>query len=313
MKHLILLLILCGICAGTQAQDADTTTLRKATELLKAKKCKDVVKILGPMLTESDPKPDALLIRAKCRIYHESKPQEGMADLQRALDIEPGHFKVKLFRGDLYNDWDMFDRSEADLNDAVTLAPDSAGLIEALNRRAWNSMDLRKFQSAKSDCERVLAMDSINRTALNNLGLASSDLGDTATAFRCLKAMVRLDPKDDVAWLNTGFFLGTLGRHKEALVYYDEAERLGRKDARFFNNRGFSRLGAGDMKGARKDIERSLEKDARNSYAYRNLAHLEVASGNKEAACTAMERAIALGFTDRYGKEMQDMRKTICN
>ncbi|MBK7381993.1 MAG: hypothetical protein IPI81_01460 [Flavobacteriales bacterium] len=308
---LLLLILLCGM--AVHAQDADTTTLRKAKDYLQAKKCKDVNRVLAPMLTETAPKPDALLIRAKCRIYHEGKPQEGMADLQRALDIEPDHFKVKLFRGDLYNDWDMFDRAESDLNDAVTLAPDSLGLIEALNRRAWNSMDLRKFQSAKSDCERVLLMDSTNRAALNNLGLACNDLGDTATTFRCLKAMVRLDPKDDVAWLNTGFFLGTLGRHKEALVYYDEAEKLGRKDARFFNNRGFSRLGAGDMKGARKDIERSLEMDARNSYAYRNLAHLEIAAGNKDAACTAMERAMELGFTERYGKEMQEMRKTNCN
>lgn len=74
-------------------------------------------------------------------------------------------------------------------------------------------MDLRKFQSAKADCERVLLMDSTNRAALNNLGLACNDLGNTATTFRCLKAMVRLDLKDDVAWLNTASsFLGTLGR-----------------------------------------------------------------------------------------------------
>lgn len=88
----------------------DTTTLRKAKDYLQAKKCKDVNRVLAPMLTESAPKPDALLIRAKCgSIMKES--HKGMADLQRALDIEPEHFRVKLFRGDLYNDWDMFDRA----------------------------------------------------------------------------------------------------------------------------------------------------------------------------------------------------------
>lgn len=40
---------------------------------------------------------------------------------------------------------------------------------------------------------------------------------------------------------------------------------------------------------------------------------LEIAAGNKDAACTAMERAMELGFTERYGKEMQEMRKTNCN
>ena len=62
-----------------------------------------------------------------------------------------------------------------------------------------------------------------------------------------------------------------------------------------------------------KDIERSIEIDPRNAYAFRNMAHLELALGRKNEACTAMERALDLGFTERWGPEVKDMRKNNCN
>ncbi|MBK9175818.1 MAG: hypothetical protein IPM46_05660 [Flavobacteriales bacterium] len=305
----------CAVLALSvlQAQQPDTTIIRIAGEHARKKECREADRLLAPLLQREPPLSDAVLIRASCRIRSGEQVQEHMHALQEVLNREPHHFKVLLYRGDLYNDLRMFDRAEADLDLAVEHAPDTASLIEALNRRAWNSLQSRKHASAKADCERALAMDSVSQTALNNMALAASELGDTATAFRMLKAMIHLDPKSTAGWINTGYFLGTCGRHAEALTYYAEAEKLGRKDSRLLSNRGFSKLGVGDIKGARKDVEQSIALDGNNPYAYRNLAHIELAARNTKAACTAMERALALGFTRMYGNEMIDLRRTHCN
>jgi Tfp pilus assembly protein PilF len=109
-----------------------------------------------------------------------------------------------------------------------------------------------------------------------------------------------------------GFFLSEAGRYDEALTYFDQAERLGKADARFYNNRGFARLGSGDARGAKKDIDRSLKMDPSNAYAYRNLAQVCFAMGDDLGGCEALERALANGFTKQYGNEVQDMRRARC-
>lgn len=305
----------CAVLALSvmHAQQPDSTLLRIAGEQARKKECREADRLLAPLLQREPPLADAVLIRASCRIRSGEPPHDHLRDLQDVLNREPHHFKVLLYRGDLYNDLRMFDRAEADLDLAVAHAPDTASLVEALNRRSWNSLQSRKFTSAKADCARALAMDSVSESALNNMALASNELGDTATAFRMLKAMIRLNPESAAGWINTGFFLGTCGRHAEALTYYAEAERLGRKDSRFLNNRGFSRLGVGDIKGARKDVEQSIAMNGNNPYAYRNLAHIELAAKNTKAACAAMERALELGFTRMHGDEMTQLRRTHCH
>lgn len=296
-----------------RAQAPDSTLIRKADELVNARDCKGAEQMLAPLLTRRPPHPQAIIAKARCHLRTGGDATESLKELQAALDQGSRRFDIIVYRGDLYNDMRMFDRADADLTEAVELASDTADLVLALNRRAWNSTQMRRAGNARADCERVLAMDSTNRTALNNMGLAADQLGDTALALRCLQRMIALDPKEPLAWLNSGFFLGSHGRHAEALAQYAEAERLGAKDAYFLNNRGYSRLGVGDLKGARKDMERSIELNKTNPYAFRNLAHLELAAGNVRKACDAMEQSLSLGFTRMYGEEIYQLRKQHCH
>lgn len=304
--------IVCTACAAASAQAPDSTLLRQADAHVKKGACKEAQRLLAPLLEREPPHPKAIVAMARCRIKAGEPASGALRDLEQALARQPGQFDLLAYRGDLYNDLRMLDRADADLTAAVAAAADSAQLILALNRRAWNSLQMRKAGEARHDSERVLALDSLDRGALNNLGLAANQLGDTALAFRALKTMIRRDPMDKVAWLNTGFFLGTCGRHAEALAYYAEAERLGTQDAYFYNNRGFSRLRAGDAKGARKDVERSIKMNGSNPYAYRNLARVELADGDTAAACAAMERALSLGFARMHGDELTQLRRQHC-
>lgn len=311
--RLLLALAAAALVGTGTAQEADSTLLRIAKDHKAKSECKELERVLAPLLRREPPDVEALLLRSGCGLRNQEDVQRHLRTMQDLLDQDPRSYTVLMVRGDLYNDLRMFDRAEADLSMAVDAAPDSAALVRALNARAWNRLQTMKHAEARADCERALALDSVSVAAINNMALAANGVGDTALAFRMLKTLVRLKPDDTVGYINTGFFLGGLGRHQEALAYYDDAERHGAKDSRFFNNRGFSRIGVGDLKGARKDIERSIDLNKNNPYAYRNLAHLELAAKHAEAACAAMERALELGFTRMYGEEMTQMRRTHCN
>jgi tetratricopeptide (TPR) repeat protein len=294
------------------AQQADSTLISKATEQLKNKQCKEVVRTLAPMLDRSPAPAEALLLRAKCRIWFTKELEAGMRDLQDALDQEPEHVAIRAFRGDLYNDMRMFDRARSDLDIALAHASDTANLLYALTRSSWNNLQMRRFDAARVECARILELDSLNRGGLNNLALVARETNDTALAVTTMRRIITVYPDERTGWLNLGFLMGTLGRHAEALEYYDHAEKMGEKDAYFHSNRGYSRLGVGDTKGARQDVERAIKMMSTNSYAYRNLALIELKEDRKDAACTALERSIEYGFTKTYGNEVIELRKKHC-
>jgi tetratricopeptide (TPR) repeat protein len=305
----IALLVLLRSVAFSQS---DSLLLAKAEEQLAAKKCKELERTISPLLKNDPPSGKAIVLKAKCMIWHEKKGEEGMQLLHQGLERSPDDFDLLYFRGDVYEDWHMFDRSEADLTRAVELAPDTADLLKALDRLTWTYHQMRMFDKALVHGRRALAIDSVDLGALNNLALLYSDLGDTVNAFAHLKKLMRVYPEDDLGWINMGFFLGTIGKHEQALGYYDEAEKRGRRDGRFYNNRGYSRLGVGDVKGARQDVERSIKLYPGNSYAYRNLALIEIKENKIGAACDALEKALQLGYTKIYGDEVIELRRKNC-
>ena len=306
--------LVCALLVGQllHGQVADTTLLRQANELVRDKRCKEADRLLAPLLKRDPPATGAIITQARCLIYYSAKTEEGLAVVNGALERQPEASDLLLFRADVYNDVRMFERAEADLRSSLEHAPDTAATIEALNAAAWNHLSMRKFEQALEESQRVLAMDSLNHHAMNNQGLAAIELGDSVLALSTMRNMVRLKPDEAVGWMNLGFLLAQMGQHEEALQNYTRAEELGYKSAALYNNRGYSRMCTGDQKGARQDVERSIRMNDQNSYAYRNLALIELREERKDAACTALERALSLGFTKTYGNEAIELRRTNC-
>jgi tetratricopeptide (TPR) repeat protein len=300
------------MAVASSAQVADSTIIRQADELSRKKECKEALRMVEPYLALDTPVAKAVVIKARCLIYTMDAAAEGMALVESALQREPGQFDLSLFRGDVYNNAKMYDRAEADFHQALEHATDTASRIDALNSGAWNLICLRRFQEARDDCALVASMDPDNYHCLNNLAIAANELGDTAAALGAMRRMTELQPESVTGWINLGFVLGTLDRHAEALDAYAKAAELGADGSRFLNNRGLSKLGVGDIKGARQDVGRAIKLDANNSYAYRNLALIELREAHVPKACDALEKALQLGFTKHYGSEVKDLRKEHC-
>ncbi|MEL6254371.1 MAG: hypothetical protein AAFR87_20350 [Bacteroidota bacterium] len=78
-------------------------------------------------------------------------------------------------------------------------------------------------------------------------------------------------------------------------------------EALAFSNRSFSRLKVGDLKGAMKDVEKSLKLYSGNSYAYRNRTHIYLEMGKRDKACEDLFEAEKQGFSKIYGPEVQKL------
>ena len=68
----------------------------------------------------------------------------------------------------------------------------------------------------------------------------------------------------------------------------------------------------GDIKGAYKDVKKSIEIDNTNSYAFKNLAKICLKDGKNKDACVNLKKAIDLGYADSYDDEVDILLKENC-
>ena len=68
----------------------------------------------------------------------------------------------------------------------------------------------------------------------------------------------------------------------------------------FVNNRGFVYIMLDDMEAASKDIEKSINLDPDNAWAFRNRGLLDLKQGDAEAAIRMLEKARGIESDVRY-------------
>lgn len=239
-------------------------------------------------------------------------PQEGLADLDSALGLDPKNYDALLLRGEILTRMQRFDASIADINYALDVAHSREDSIKALSHRGAALYRNRRFREAQRDYDLVLAIDSLYEDALLGKSNLLRDLGHEEAALDILHRLHELKPKNKKYLNNMAFALAALGRFDEAVNAYDQGVALFPDDGTLLSNRAYARMKMGDLQGAYDDIQHSLDIFPGNSYAYRNLGLIEHARGNKPAACNAWQKATELNFTPRFGTEVEELLKEHC-
>jgi tetratricopeptide (TPR) repeat protein len=200
----------------------------------------------------------------------------------------------------------------ADNTKAVELARDDTMRFNCFLNRGTCYQQKREFQSAYEDYSRAYLIDSAATSVLNNLATVLDELGRREESIEILKKITRIEPDFVGAYVNLGFQYTKLGKYKEAIDFFNKALELEKDEPLALNNRGYAKYSMKDYKGALADINKSLSIYPENSYALRNRALVYIATGDKAKACLDIVAGIELGFTQMYGNELSDLKKTHC-
>jgi len=196
------------------------------------------------------------------------------------------------------------ERAEGLYRKALTLAPERPSVM---NNLAAVLFSLKKYSEAKLLCERLLAIDPADATALLHLGncQAQLDLAGEALIAYDKALMIRPDyadaltnrgnallalkrpeealasheralaviPDHVTALNNRGIALWHLGRREEASASWDHALRIKPDYAEPLFNRGDLRMLSGEYDKAIEDFERLLTIDPEYDNALGNVVH----------------------------------------
>ena len=109
-----------------------------------------------------------------------------------------------------------------------------------------------------------------------------------------------------------GYLYQLKGDFQKSVNYLDHALQLDPNEALALNNRGYSKLKLGDLKGALADVKKSIKLYPGNAYAYRNLGLIHLSQSKNDEACKAFYEALDKEFTKQYGNEVINLIKENC-
>lgn len=159
--------------------------------------------------------------------------------------------------------------------------------IGTFNRsQVWNN--------SKSLWENVLEKNADVTVALNNIGLAKTDLGEYADAIVNFDHLLKIKPDYVDAYVNRGFARERLNDSTGALQDYSHAIELDRYNILAYSNRAMLLSDLNDSVYAFKDINYALKLRPNESMLHRNLGLIYVKFNNLNQGLKQLSKAIAI-------------------
>lgn len=108
--------------------------------------------------------------------------------------------------------------------------------------------------------------------------------GEFDLALNDYSEALKLNPKDNLSYLNRGRAFSAKKNYDSAIADYDKAIEIDPKDAKAYFNRGDTYEKKGDVPRAIVDYQKAVEFDATNEVAKNNLKRLQAAEEAKKLA-----------------------------
>lgn len=134
--------------------------------------------------------------------------------------------------------------------------------------------DLRKlYRRTTGKTFRPPRIPKLEVSELFNKGISLSILGKYEEANSCFDGILKIEPRDEEAWLHKGIVLGELNRHDEAIKCFDEAIRINPEMADALYCKGTILNKSEDPNEAIKCFNKALEIDPRNANVWFNMGN----------------------------------------
>lgn len=140
--------------------------------------------------------------------------KEGLADLNRAIELDPEYEFAIVWRGWIYVELERFSEAIKDFDSVLKKHPKK---VSALIDRAWSYYSIKRYDEAIFDVESVMEIDPNNADAQYLCGVVYNRMQRYGEAVRACTQALELQADYDSALAERAGAYAALGRHDEAL------------------------------------------------------------------------------------------------
>ncbi|MCD6400071.1 tetratricopeptide repeat protein [candidate division WOR-3 bacterium] len=222
------------------------------------------------------------------KVYRQSgQYDKAIEQFKLAIKAEPQNAKAYLWLGRTYGDKNMWKEAAENFDKAYKLnKEETAKEIKAeksIPNPYWIAyynaglmcFKEKDYENSKKYVEDALKIASNKKEKTDTYLLYGSILnamGDEKGAMEKYKEVLKIDPKNALAYQKIGGYYINNNKIKESIPYLEKATELDSTNSSFFFILGYGYLRNGEMEKAVNAFKRSIEIDSTNASAYHDLA-----------------------------------------
>ena len=180
---------------------------------------------------------------------------EALADLSRAVELDPDSASAFGRRGQAYKEIGWYDLALTDFNRSVELEPTSW----SIGHRGQTYRLLRQYAEALADSNRSIELAPSSGWAIAGRGRIYQDMGRYEEALADFERVIELDPHSGQAVADRAGLYQDMGRYGEALTDFGRAIELDPDNGWVVGRRGQAFTAMGRYEEAVADFNRSVE------------------------------------------------------
>ena len=271
------------------------------------------------LISEGNEFAELYLLKAQCLMegkklltHNENLYEITSNTLNKAIELAPTYNLPYGRRGLLNLINRRFVLAIEDYTKFISYSTDSTLLFNGYTDRGTAKMYSRDFQGAIKDYEKAITINPNDISIYSNLGAIYIDFGEPEKAMNILSKGLVIYPESTDLLNNLGFLNIKQENFTDAKSYFDQVIEVNENDYLALGNRGFCLIKLKKMKMARADLDKSISLNPDNSYVYMYNAHYYLENANVNEACENLQKANALGFSETYGEEVNQMINLNC-
>jgi Flp pilus assembly protein TadD len=262
---------------------------------------------------EEDPDDSEAYENRSYAYYYLQDDINSLKDLDKAIELDPNNENALHNRGLYYSTTGDGEAAERDFLAAYNIYNEN---IRTLEQLAHLGLYKKDFDFAEKFVKEILLLDPDNYWGLRD----SVDIAfhrkeyERAIALitkvqKLYKGSKTLPNLDKEMYNYLGYIYMKLGELEQSEFYYKSALTEDPEYAYPIDNLGHLEYLRKNYHKAKELINRSIDIDPSNSYAFKSRALVYIAEGNKDAAFEDLKHAETLGFQDYWGEEVEELLK----
>jgi tetratricopeptide (TPR) repeat protein/predicted Ser/Thr protein kinase len=223
--------------------------------------------------------------------YVEEDYQGVLADLNRALALDPDSHALYASRARVLQELGEFQEALADCDRTIVLEPSPRAYVA----RAEVHRRLENWRAEIEDYDRAIALSPEDAVLFTKRAAAWGKLDHPRAQLEDAERAIALDPSYAEGWFNRGF--ARWAGQKDAQGWLEDLTRAVELDPDYaygFLGRGQARIELGDLPGAHEDFTRAITLKPDFAHAYHFREKLRGQMGDLQGQLEDCTRALAL-------------------